>query len=613
VFAAEMPVNSVILYPLYALAIGVAAASAQRGLVTGAMTADAMAEASMVREAQARIIENSEQLVTQIQRKVHETVLNTLTAISRGNLLNTEAVKKLITERSSESAKVLGDLADLEPLSFELQGNSLVDSISDLIEEFGSRGVSLSIDGDWGDRLPKRVEDALVAAVREALMNSLRHSEASAVTVNVTRSNLSHYRVTVKDNGNGFEPGGRSGFGLGTVLKTDLEAVGASANIESRLRNGCIVKIDYWPHQRKFLSVKHQPDIPMSNLVVPVITAWMLFSVVNILLAWDGYSNVYLNVLAFLILSTIGISTIYLSFSGTIPWWLVLTGSVGAYLAYKIEQRAIDVGNINQWTEWSSEFIVAVFFVFAVAGTWWSWIIVAIVWLIMQDNWPAEFIAAGFVMIMTGAYLGWVLRRNNRVIRMAMDEAATQTTQAFMSQLQVNARFPGLLHVNPNSTIQLLQGVSSGTLDWESEEVQHLSAVHEAFIRNVVMSRNASASKIIGKVSEYARDRGVIFESSVSESLLIDGCVHHAIRVASVLINIVDPGKVVRFTVTGDSEKTHFQLVGAVCRSVNLRTFSPPDFGEFECETEPDGFESFVWQAQCNSHLETSTRLSNQI
>jgi signal transduction histidine kinase len=609
-FAGEMSINSVVLYPLYALAIGVAAASAQRGLINGAEMADSMAAVSMEREAQIRLVGDTEQLVAQVQRKVHETVLNTLTAISRGSLPSTQSIQRLIAERSTESVKVLEDLAALEPLRLQFQGTGLIDSIADLIEECGYRGITLSISGDFGNSLDATVEDSLVAAVREALTNSLRHSEATQLVLNVNRSNFKHYRITVEDNGVGFDAGGRAGYGLSKILKSDLEVIGATVKVDSSRGNGCTVQIDYSPHNKHRIPPDHHSSGPASNFVSPIISAWLLFSFVNIVMVWDGYSNPYMNALAFIVLATVGIITIYVSFSGSIPWWLVLGGSILAYLGYELEQRAIDVNSANQWAEWSSELIVAIFFVFAAAGVWWSWIVVGLVWLLIQSNWPAEFLAAGFVMIMTGAYLGWVLRRNNRLIQSAINQAAAEATQAFMSQLQVKSRYPGLIHVNPRPTIDLLKGVSSGTLDWESADVQHASAVHEAYIRNVLMSRNASASQVIGSISEHARDRGIIFESSVAEFLVLGDCDLRPLSVVRSLIEVVDPARIVRFTISGDREGTYFHLVGAVGHQVDVVSIVSRHNGDLEFEIDENGIRNFVWQGRCNSHVESLGRVT---
>jgi hypothetical protein len=228
--------------------------------------------------------------------------------------------------------------------------------------------------------------------------------------------------------------------------------------------------------------------------------------------------------------------------------------------------------------------------------------VAASVWLFIQDNWPAEFLAAGFVMIMTGAYLGWVLRRNNRVIKSAIEMAASDAQQALLSQLHIKSRYPGLAYVNPGPTIELLKKISEGSLNWENSDVQHASAVHEAYIRNVLMSRNASASKIIGNVSESARDRGVIFETSISEFLFLGDCDLQAMRIIESLIDIVDADHIVRFTVSGDSDFTYFQLVGAVRRDLDLSSFAFPKAGELEFENVEDGFHNFVWLGRCNSH-----------
>ncbi|MGH7895174.1 MAG: sensor histidine kinase, partial [Candidatus Binatia bacterium] len=77
--------------------------------------------------------------------------------------------------------------------------------------------VDLLADGLDNARLPGNVETALYRIAQEALTNVLRHAGAGHVTIALNRG-PTHVRMTVADDGRGFEPGvalGTTGhFGL---------------------------------------------------------------------------------------------------------------------------------------------------------------------------------------------------------------------------------------------------------------------------------------------------------------------------------------------------------------------------------------------------------------
>lgn len=136
----------------------------------------------------------------ELERRLHDTVLNTLTALGRGGLTDSALLR----------ARCAADAAFLHELRREA-GNG--DAGPDLLTRL--RGVAAdSTDTAFGaivcghvdaTHIPEPACAALVAAVREALSNARRHSGAPAATVRV-RPTGSGVEVTVLDRGRGPGP-----------------------------------------------------------------------------------------------------------------------------------------------------------------------------------------------------------------------------------------------------------------------------------------------------------------------------------------------------------------------------------------------------------------------
>ena len=61
------------------------------------------------------------------------------------------------------------------------------------------------------DRAPLEVETALYRITQEALHNVVKHAEANAVTIKLAGSAEDGLRLTVQDDGTGFDPAGHPG------------------------------------------------------------------------------------------------------------------------------------------------------------------------------------------------------------------------------------------------------------------------------------------------------------------------------------------------------------------------------------------------------------------
>ena len=93
-------------------------------------------------------------------------------------------------------------------------------------------------------RLPPRTEAEVLRIVQEALNNARRHADATLVRVRTERDGEVS-RITVADNGRGFNPGSvpPDRFGI-RGMRERAELVGATLKVESRDRDGTRITIE---------------------------------------------------------------------------------------------------------------------------------------------------------------------------------------------------------------------------------------------------------------------------------------------------------------------------------------------------------------------------------
>jgi signal transduction histidine kinase len=92
------------------------------------------------------------------------------------------------------------------------------------------------------DELPLAVEEQLFHIVVEALNNTLRHARATVVTINIQVED-GGLRLTIQDNGIGFDPTTPSmGLGL-TTMQERAETVGGKMSITFAPQQGTTVEI----------------------------------------------------------------------------------------------------------------------------------------------------------------------------------------------------------------------------------------------------------------------------------------------------------------------------------------------------------------------------------
>jgi signal transduction histidine kinase len=95
----------------------------------------------------------------------------------------------------------------------------------------------------------------ILKLVKEALSNSFRHTETSLVSVSLNRVN-GNLRLTVRDNGAGFDVKGKTGQGHGLInMAARAKALSGTLSVQSRLAKGTRVVLDF-PKKKSMEGVK---------------------------------------------------------------------------------------------------------------------------------------------------------------------------------------------------------------------------------------------------------------------------------------------------------------------------------------------------------------------
>lgn len=192
--------------------------------------ADASSEASRVRRAQARAAERAEAARAAVDRRIHETVLNTLATIARSR-----------TSSEAARAQCAQDLSALDSLE-ESAPRDVRGLLTRLLERHPVPSPTVTVvAGDVSFR-DSDMADTAYAAVGEVLRNVTRHARATRTVIKV-RIPRGHVTFIISDDGIGMDDSARQRFGMRRALIESVEASGGSVRVESRPGAGTTVTI----------------------------------------------------------------------------------------------------------------------------------------------------------------------------------------------------------------------------------------------------------------------------------------------------------------------------------------------------------------------------------
>jgi signal transduction histidine kinase len=199
-----------------------------------------------------------------ISRELHDRVLQLLSSvrlraemcrrelINRPDLLAKELDKIEVTADQAV-AEIRRLLLDTRAAS-DLVAGSLERRLREEMEIFRTRsGMKLEFSCAVGAlSLPVEVERELYFALREGLINAIRHSRASEVSLTLSQE-ASTCRALLADNGSGFDLaaiGGDSHYGL-RILRERIERIGGTLVIQTAVGQGTRIFIEIPVHAKK--------------------------------------------------------------------------------------------------------------------------------------------------------------------------------------------------------------------------------------------------------------------------------------------------------------------------------------------------------------------------
>jgi signal transduction histidine kinase len=243
------------------IVVGCAHAFGRRWLGGRAAAADAaLAQADQVASDQYAILSRNVER-REHERLLHDTVLNTLTALARSGADDSAGVVDRCRQDVALIQEALGEPDDLAARAGHASGDLLA-GVRAVVAGMRARGLNIHLEMQDGTApaLPQRVVTAISNAVREALSNSALHAGTGEAWVEVRLAPPDREQeaevpcrlaVTVRDKGIGFDLArvDTSRLGLRRSIAERAEDCGGEASVWSLPGQGTVVSLS-WPADR---------------------------------------------------------------------------------------------------------------------------------------------------------------------------------------------------------------------------------------------------------------------------------------------------------------------------------------------------------------------------
>ncbi len=212
-----------------------------------------------LRDLSHRMLHVQEEERKRISRELHDVIAQTLVGINvhlavlaRGSAAAPETLQQQIsnTQRLVERAvEIVHDFArELRPTMLDDLG--MIPALQAFLQRFmADTGIRVSLQAFARiDQSPGRVRTVLYRVAQEALTNVARHAKASRVELTI-ESLEKVIRMTIKDNGQGFQVSGRAGSGkknrLGLIgMRERVEMIGGTFQVDSAPGGPTMVRVE---------------------------------------------------------------------------------------------------------------------------------------------------------------------------------------------------------------------------------------------------------------------------------------------------------------------------------------------------------------------------------
>ena len=198
---------------------------------------------------------------TRLARDLHDAVTQTLFSAT----LIADVLPEIWEMNASEGKRRLeevrqltrGALAEMRTLLVELRPNALVEvPLSTLLRQLtealtGRARISIQLSAEGERKLPADAQVGLYRIAQEALNNVVKHARATQAVVTLRLGDT--VRLTVADNGTGFEPGMVTADHLGLkIMRERADAIGAKFSVYSEAGEGTQISVVWQQLEQKF-------------------------------------------------------------------------------------------------------------------------------------------------------------------------------------------------------------------------------------------------------------------------------------------------------------------------------------------------------------------------
>jgi signal transduction histidine kinase len=227
-----------------------------------------LGEQSRVEERRKAILEER----TRLARDIHDTLAQGFAAIlmqlqaaqrQAGKLAPavTKSLETAIDLARTHIVEARRSMSELRPRV--LDGRDLASALRQLTDAASRTSdvpIDLAVEGELS-ALPASVEDEIIRIAQEAVANATRHARAKRITVRAASAHGVGLRLSVADDGRGFDPNRTSGFGM-ISMQERAERIGASLTIVTAPRHGAEVVLAWTPPSVPDRAAEGDPSFP---------------------------------------------------------------------------------------------------------------------------------------------------------------------------------------------------------------------------------------------------------------------------------------------------------------------------------------------------------------
>ncbi len=493
------------------------------------------------------------------ERLLHDTVLNTLTALARGGKGGSRGVVGQCRHDVTLMEHALSDAGD--PVTqVRPPPGGLLSGIEAIAGQMRARGLDVHVETVVGaPAVPAPVIAAMMHSVREALVNVANHAGTGEAWVEVSAwppaaraADPGGLQVSVRDTGVGFDPAhvDPARLGLRRSIIERIAECGGQAIVTSAPGQGTVVSLrwippaepgrgnagDGAPAQRQAKSSRggvvwaaYETELPRMAGAVAVI--WQSALVIQVLVYLHDYRQPAVPVAVWLgMLAAAGwlVPRAFRGGLGGADAAIAIAVAVAAVVLIGWDRRAAGAAGTMDWSVAGTGWLLALV---ALSRPAWVWVLgaalvlaahvlIAVHRLGVSPDELARLAATAYTVVVilvvfaalrvtVRTYAGMAARRAELASRSAAERAAAaavrEDRRSRLALLEMEA-------------LPLLRGIAGGTLDPADSEVRERCSRHAATLRRALSDRPLNAGPLLAELEpafRAARARGVPMEVRV--------------------------------------------------------------------------------------------------